>query len=185
MISLSENISDFSVSDCIAGQVGQGGDLLLLWCTASNGKQKITENSIYWNLNFKHIWWYSQKLCLSHSPGQKYVLFPAVPSFHAIMLPILLLKRIMYIIYLLHRSSFLWPLITFSDVAPLSSAKARVIRFCEEIASGKSGSVKRTDQWKKEGKYVRLDAIEQGGGDLWWKVKERVCRIKFCLHSFI
>lgn len=140
--------------------VGQGGDLLLLWCIASNGKLKITENTIYCNLKFKHIWWYIQKLCLSHSPGQKYVLFPAVPSFHAIMPPILLLKRIMYIIYLLHRSSFLWPLITFADVAPLSSVKARVIRFCGEIASAKSASIERTGQLRKESEYFRQDAIE-------------------------
>lgn len=140
--------------------VGQGGDLLLLWCIASNGKLKITENTIYCNLKFKHIWWYIQKLCLSHSPGQKYVLLPAVPSFHAIMLPILLLKRIMYIIYLLHRSSFLWPLITFADVAPLSSVKARVIRFCGEIASAKSASIERTGQLRKESEYFRQDSIE-------------------------
>lgn len=126
-----ENISDFLVSDCMAAWRQLGKVEICYYCGALHQMEskKITGNSIYCNLKFKHIWWYIQKLCLSHSPGQKYVLFPAVPSFHAVMLPILLLKRIMYIIYLLHRSSFLWPLITFADVVPLLSVKARVIRF--------------------------------------------------------
>lgn len=127
---------------------------------------------------------YSKALPASQ-PWAKYVLFPAVPSFHAIMLPILLWKRIMYIIYLLHRSSFLWPLITFADVAPLSSVKAWVIRFWGEIAPGKSASAERTGQLKKEVKYFRLDAIEQDRGVLQWKLKERVCRMKFCFCSSV